>query len=43
MQKSGLTLSKKYYVKNVNVNFAGAEFKGYQYSAGVAGENRGVI
>lgn len=29
--------------KNINVNLAGVEFKGYQYSAGIAGENRGVI
>ena len=30
-------------VTNVNVNLQGAQFKGYQYSAGLAGENRGII
>lgn len=28
---------------NSNVNLTGASFKGYQYSAGLVGENRGVI
>jgi len=36
-------VGEKVLAKNIDVNLAGAEFKGYQYSAGVAGENRGVI
>lgn len=36
-------VGERTFVKNVNINLAGAEFKGYQYSAGLAGENRGII
>jgi len=36
-------VGEKVIAKNIDVNLAGAEFKGYQYSAGLAGENRGVI
>ena len=36
-------VGEKVLAKNINVNLTGAQFKGYQYSAGLVGENRGVI
>lgn len=36
-------VGERVYVNNVKVLLEDAEFKGYQYSAGLAGENRGVI
>lgn len=36
-------VGKNVKLKNATVNFADTKFQGYQYSAGLVGENRGVI